>query len=180
MDINLKNKVAVITGAGRGLGKELARALAWLGANVIIAEVKDYGKEVETLIRSEGGNALYVKTDISKEEDIDQLEKIVIDSYGKIDILINNAYATSVGSISEISMEDWDRIYNVNIRGAIYSIKKFLPHMIERNEGVINTLTSAEGWPFGQPRRWGPQAERLQQWFAWRGQYRHRCPQGSV
>ncbi len=148
---SLSNKVAVITGAGRGIGKELARALAWLGAKVVIAEINNYGKDVETLIRSEGGTALFVKTDISNEEDIKFLEKKVIESYGKVDILINNAYATSVGTLLEISIEDWDKIYNVNIRGAVYAIKTFLPYMIKQNEGVINTLTSAEGWPYMAP-----------------------------
>ena len=147
----LTNKVAIITGAGRGIGKELARALAWLGAKVVIAEINEYGKEVEDLISSEGGIALFVRTDVSKEEDIKKLEKIVIERFGKVDILINNAYATSTGTINEISMEDWDRIYNVNIRGAVYAIKTFLPYMIKQNEGVINTLTSAEGWPYMAP-----------------------------
>ncbi|MFX1571836.1 MAG: SDR family NAD(P)-dependent oxidoreductase [Promethearchaeota archaeon] len=148
---SLSNKVAIITGAGRGIGKELARALAWLGAKVIIAEINNYGKDVEELIQAEGGTALFIKTDVSNEDDIKNLEKKVIENYGKVDILINNAYSTSVGTILEISMEDWDKIYDVNIRGAIYIIKTFLPYMIEQNEGVINTLTSAEGWPYMAP-----------------------------
>jgi len=147
----LINKVAIITGAGRGIGKELARALAWLGAKVVIAEINEYGKQVEDLICSEGGTALFVKTDVSKEEDIKKLEKIVIERFDKVNILINNAYTTSVGTINEISIDDWDRIYNVNIRGTVYAIKTFLPYMIKQNDGVINTVTSAEGWPYMAP-----------------------------
>ncbi len=148
---SLKNKVAIITGAGKGIGKELARALAWLGAKVVIAEINEYGKEVEDLICSEGGTALFVKTDVSKEEDIKNLENIVIERFEKVNILINNAYATSAGTINELSMEDWDKIYNVNIRGAVYAIKTFLPYMVKQNDGVINTVTSAEGWPYMAP-----------------------------
>ena len=147
----LINKVAIITGAGRGIGKELARALAWLGAKVVIAEINNYGKKVEDLICSEAGTALFVKTDVSKEEDIKNLEKTVIERFGKVNILINNAYTTSAGTINEISIEDWDRIYNVNIRGAVYAIKTFLPYMIKQNDGIINTVTSAEGWPYMAP-----------------------------
>ena len=148
---SLTNKVAIITGAGRGIGKELARALAWLGAKVAIAEINEYGKEVEDLICSEGGTALFVKTDVSKEEDIKNLEKAVIKRFGKVNILINNAYMTSAGTINEILIEDWDKIYNVNIRGAVYAIKTFLPYMIKQNDGIINTVTSAEGWPYMAP-----------------------------
>lgn len=148
---SLAEKVAIITGAGRGIGKELARSLAWLGARVVIAEINEYGKDVEDLICSEGGTALFIKTDISKEENIKFLKKKVIDAYGKVDILINNAYNTSTGSIMEIAMEDWDKVYRVNIRGAIYVIKTFLPYMIKQNEGVINTVASAEGWPYMAP-----------------------------
>ncbi|MFX1313549.1 MAG: SDR family NAD(P)-dependent oxidoreductase [Promethearchaeota archaeon] len=147
----LLDKVAIITGAGRGIGKELARALAWLGAKVIIAEINEYGKEVEDLICLEGGTALFMKIDVSKEEDIKKLEKTIIERFGKIDILINNAYATSTGTINEIPIEDWDRVYNVNIRGAVYTIKTFLPYMIKQNDGIINTVTSAEGWPYMAP-----------------------------
>ncbi|NVM18544.1 MAG: SDR family oxidoreductase [Candidatus Lokiarchaeota archaeon] len=147
----LANKVAIITGAGRGIGKELARTLSWLGATVIIAEINDYGKNVEDLIKSEGGNALFVKTDVSNEEDIKNLEEIAINTFGRVDILINNAYVGSAGEILNISMEDWDKVYRVNIRGAIFAIKTFLPYMIKQNAGVINTVTSAEGWPYMAP-----------------------------
>lgn len=143
--------MAIITGAGRGIGKELARTLSWLGATVIIAEINDYGKNVEDLIKSEGGNALFVKTDVSNEEDIKNLEEIAINTFGRVDILINNAYVGSAGEILNISMEDWDKVYRVNIRGAIFAIKTFLPYMIKQNAGVINTVTSAEGWPYMAP-----------------------------
>jgi len=106
---------------------------------------------VEDLIKSEGGNALFVKTDVSNEADIKNLEEIVINTFGRVDILINNAYVGSVGEILNISMEDWDKIYQVNIRGAIFAIKTFLPYMIKQNAGVINMVTSAEGWPYMAP-----------------------------
>ncbi len=148
---SLANKVAIITGAGRGIGRELARALAWLGANVVIAEIKDYGKDVEELIKSEGGNAIFIKTDVSKEEDIKNLEKKVIEKFDNVDILINNAYFSMGGEIKDLSLEEWDEVYYVNIRGAIAAIKTFLPYMLKKNFGIINTVTSAEGMPYMAP-----------------------------
>ncbi len=147
----LKDKVALVTGAGRGIGKELAKALAWLGAEVIIAEINDTGKEVESEILSEGFSALFIQIDVSNEKDISRLQKQVMKKYGKVDILINNAIVYTVGSLSELSIEEWDRAYNVNIRGAMLLTKTFLSSMIERNSGVINFVTSAEGMPFMAP-----------------------------
>lgn len=72
---SLAGKVAVVTGAGRGIGKELARALAWLGAKVVIAEIADAGAEVEALIRSEGGTALFVKTNVAGENSLNRMVK---------------------------------------------------------------------------------------------------------
>lgn len=72
---SLAGKVAVVTGAGQGIGKELSRALAWLGANVIIAEIRDTGAAVEQLIRSEGETALFVKTDVSDEQSMEALAR---------------------------------------------------------------------------------------------------------
>lgn len=122
----LAGKVAVITGAGRGIGKELARALAWLGAKVIIAEINDDGAEVEALIRSEGGEALYVQTDVSDEGSIKRLAEKASKEFGKVDILINNATIVKTGSILEMSLENWEKSWNVDVLAAVRLIKTFL------------------------------------------------------
>ena len=147
----LAGKVVVITGAGRGIGKELARALAWLGAKVIIAEINDDGAEVEALIRSEGGEALYVQTDVSDEGSIKRLAEKASKEFGKVDILINNATIVETGSILEMSLEDWEKSWNVDVLAAVHLIKTFLPGMLERGYGVIVTVTSDEGMPYVAP-----------------------------
>lgn len=147
----LSEKVAIITGAGRGIGKELARSLAWLGAKVVIAEITSDGKVVEEIISEEGGEAFFIQTDVSKEKDINNLENVVINKYGKIDILVNNAIIYEAGTIVELPIDAWDRTYNVNIRGAVLLIKTFLPYMLKKNNGVIVNVTSAGGTPFMAP-----------------------------
>ena len=148
---DLKDKVAIITGAGRGIGKALARALAWLGAKVIIAEIADNGKEVEDLIRSEGGEAIFIKTDVSDEKSMNELAEKAFHDYKKVDILVNNAIVFSFGSILDQSLENWDRVFSVNLKGAVLGIKLFLPGMLERKSGVIVNLTSDEGIAFFAP-----------------------------
>lgn len=148
---SLTGKVAIVTGAGRGIGKELARALAWLGAKVVIAEITEDGAEVEKLIHSEGGEALFIKTDISNEIDIQNLAKKTSKIFGNVDILVNNAVTVTTGSVLEQSLDDWDRIYNVNLRAAVVAIKTFLPVMLDQKEGTIVLVASAEGMPFLAP-----------------------------
>ena len=142
---SLAEKAAIVTGAGQGIGKELARALAWLGARVIIAEISDAGVDVEALIRSEGGEALFVKTDVADEASMRGLADTTFNAFGKVDILVNNAAIEPIGSILELTTEDWDRVYAVNVRGAVLGIKLFLPGMVQRREGTIATIASAEG-----------------------------------
>ncbi len=144
----LAGKVAVITGAGRGIGKELARALAWLGAWVVIAEIAETGAETEALIRAEGGRALFVHTDVADEESIQALAQEVLEAFGRVDILVNNAIIYRTGAILETPIEVWDQVYAVNLRGAVVAIRAFLPCMLERHEGVIVTITSQEGMPY--------------------------------
>jgi NAD(P)-dependent dehydrogenase (short-subunit alcohol dehydrogenase family) len=148
---DLAERVAIITGAGRGIGKELARALAWLGAKVIIAEIANTGKKVEKKIRSEGGDALFVKTDVSNEQSMNELAKKVFLEYNKVDILINNAITFSFGSILEQTLANWDKVFSVNLKGAILGIKLFLPGMLEQKFGVITTVTSDEGTAYIAP-----------------------------
>ena len=145
---SLAGKVAIVTGAGQGIGKELARALAWLGAQVIIAEISDAGADVEALINSEDGKALFVKADVSGERSMRALADTAFSTFDKVDILVNNAAIEPLGSIMELPTGEWDRAYSVNVRGAVLGIKVFLPGMIERREGTIVTVASGEGLPY--------------------------------
>ena len=147
----LAGKVAVITGAGRGIGKELARALAWLGARVVIAEIAETGAEVEALVRSEGGTALFVQTDVGDEKSVQAMARKAFEAFGKVDILVNNAIIYRTGAVLEIPIEVWDQVYAVNLRGAVVAIRTFLPGMLERKEGLIVTITSQEGMPYAAP-----------------------------
>ena len=147
----LAGKVAIVTGAGRGIGKELARALAWLGAKVVIAEIAETGAEVEALIRSAGGTALFVQTDIGDEESIRAMAEKVFATFGRVDILVNNAIIYRTEGILETPIETWDQVYAVNLRGAVAAIRTFLPGMLKRKEGVIVTITSQEGVPYAAP-----------------------------
>ncbi|NJE05322.1 SDR family oxidoreductase [Thermococcus sp. M36] len=144
----LSGKVALITGAGRGIGKELARALGWLGAYVIIAEISESGAEVEELIRSEGGKALYIRTDVSDEGSIKELAERVFEEFDGVDILVHNAAVVKTGSILNASIDDWDTSWKVNVRGAVLLTKAFLPGMMKRGEGTIVAMTSEEGMPY--------------------------------
>ncbi|MGE5676212.1 MAG: SDR family NAD(P)-dependent oxidoreductase [Mycobacterium leprae] len=147
----LDGQVAVVTGAGRGIGRETARVLAHLGAVVIIAELHSTGCETEQLIAAEGGHALYIETDVADEESIARLRDRVLATFDKVDILINNATVFTVGPLWEHATAEWDRVMSVNLRGAFLGIKAFLPSMLARKSGVVVTMESADGMPYIGP-----------------------------
>lgn len=145
----LRDKVVIVTGAGQGIGREAARVLAHVGASVVIAEINEAaGRETERLIRAEGGRALFVKTDAADSASVDRLHRQVRETFGPAHILVNNAEAFVAKSILEHSVEEWDRVFAVNLRGAFLLVKAFLPEMLEQHEGVILTMESADGMPY--------------------------------
>jgi NAD(P)-dependent dehydrogenase (short-subunit alcohol dehydrogenase family) len=153
---SLKDTTVIVTGGGRGIGFEAARALLWLGAKIVIAEIDEkIGRIAVNELESEFGlgNALFVRTDVGNEGDLDNLEKVVLQKFGKIDVVINNATLVSgiMGPVKEKSIDAWDRSYNVNLRGPILLARKFLPRMLERGYGVLVFVSSSGAVPFMGP-----------------------------
>jgi NAD(P)-dependent dehydrogenase (short-subunit alcohol dehydrogenase family) len=148
---DLAGRVAVVTGAGQGIGKELAVALSMLGASVVIAELKETGAEVEAQIRTAGGRALFIKADISDENSVRQLFEQSVSAYGRVDILVNNAVAIALGAVLELPVSSWDRVLSVNLKGPVMLIKEFLPPMLERKDGMVINVLSSEGIAYLSP-----------------------------
>ena len=149
----LNGQVAVVTGAGRGIGFEAARALVWLGARVAIAEINPLtGKSAADCINSEfgPGKALFIRTDIGSARDIRRLARKLIGTWRQVDIVLNNATLALVGPIHETPIRDWDSSYRVNMRGPVLLAKAFLPGMLARRSGTIVCVSSSPG-PFMGP-----------------------------
>ncbi len=142
----LEGKIALITGGGRGIGKTVALAFAREGADIVITARTDAQlNAVAEEIRSVGRSCVAVAADISVDKDVERVFKDAFDEFGRVDILVNNAGIAIDGPFVEISMEDWDRTINVNLRGAALCAKEALSDMLKRGEGVIINIASAAG-----------------------------------
>ena len=144
----MKDKVAVITGAGRGIGRAGAEAFAREGAKVVIADVNDeLGVQVQRAIVESGGAATFVKTDISRSDEVQALFEATREECGGLHILYNNAsifLGKEDGPVTEVSEETWDRIMGVNLRGLYLCCRHGIPLIIASGGGsVINTSSSA-------------------------------------
>ncbi|RLI09729.1 dehydrogenase [Candidatus Bathyarchaeota archaeon] len=152
--MRLKDKVAIITGAGQGIGREYALGFAREGAKVAIAEIKEenavqVAREIEAL----GGTALAVPTDVSDEKSTQAMAARVAKEFGRIDVLVNNAaiyYGLAFKPSDEISVEEWDRVFAVNVRGVWLCIKAVLPYMKKQGRGKIINISSGT-WLMGVP-----------------------------
>ena len=140
----MKNKVAIITGGGAGIGKACSIRFAKEGAKVVIADVsKEDGFATCQLIKDNGGQAVFCQGDVSREADCHAFEQMALNTYGRIDVLVANAGARVSGSILDATEEDWEKILGVNLKGVAYSCKAVLPTMIEQHSGAIVITSSA-------------------------------------
>lgn len=141
----LEGQVAIVTGAGRGIGFETARALIWLGCRVVLAEVdKKSGKAAEQRLDDEFGadSAVFVRTDVGKRGDVAGLKRRILQKHPQVDIVINNATITPMGAVSDVDIGDWDASYRVNLRGPVLLAQAFLPGMVARDYGVFVCVSS--------------------------------------
>jgi NAD(P)-dependent dehydrogenase (short-subunit alcohol dehydrogenase family) len=143
--MRLKDKVAIVTGAAQGIGAAYARGLAKEGAAVAVVDILDPNPTVKA-IQDSGGKALALKIDVSDEKQTQEMAKKTLDAFGGIDILINNAavYGTIVRKkFEEITVEEWDRLYSVNVKGIFLCVKAVAPTLKAQQSGKIINATSS-------------------------------------
>jgi len=144
--MRLSGKVAIITGAGSGIGRATAILFAKEGTSVVVADFNQAkGTETVSLIQKGGGEARFVPVDVSNAADVKKMVRITVDAYGKLDILVNNAGIYAQGNAVETQEDDWDQILNVNLKGAFLCSKYCIPEMIKSGGGVIVNIGSEAG-----------------------------------
>jgi len=150
--MKLRDQVAVVTGAGRGIGKAIARVLAGEGCNlVLVARTEGQIHTVGDLVQRQGVKVLTLKADVSVEKDVKTVVQETVRALGRIDILVNNAGILPESirvPVTEITGEDWDKVLTINLKGMFLFIKNVLPVMKAQNDGYIVTVSSIMG-------RWG-------------------------
>jgi NAD(P)-dependent dehydrogenase (short-subunit alcohol dehydrogenase family) len=149
--MDVQNKVAVVTGASRGIGRAIALALAAAGADVVCTArsseanpsklpgtIDQTAREVEAL----GRHALAIPMNVAKDEEIEAMARRTLAEFGRIDILVNNAAVSAPGFIMDVPVKHWDLVMNVNVRGVYVCTRAFLPTMIDQRSGCIVNISS--------------------------------------
>jgi NAD(P)-dependent dehydrogenase (short-subunit alcohol dehydrogenase family) len=143
----LENKVALITGATAGMGEEIAKLFAKEGASVVlIARRREILEELANKIKAEGGNAIAVPGDITKQEDVDKAVKTAVKEFGKLDIAVNNAgVLDGVTPVGDVTDDLWNKVIDVNLNGPMRIYRAVIPEMLKNGEGSIVTISSIGG-----------------------------------
>jgi len=144
---HMEGKVALVTGAGSGIGRETALAFARAGAKVVVSDiVVEGGEETVRMIKGEGGDALFVKCDVAQEADVKALVAKTVETYGRIDCAHNNAGIEGMaGPCAECTEENWDRTLGINLKGVWWCCKYEIPQMLKQGGGAIVNTASVAG-----------------------------------
>src|ERR1700694_1325009 len=154
----LQDKVVVITGAATGIGRAFATVFAAEGADVAIVDINEMESKVtQDLVRAAGREALVQLCDVSKPEPVDEMVRSVIDRFGRIDILVNGAILRQGGAMETLSLEQWDTLMNIGLRGYFIVGRRVGAEMIERHSGVIINIASTGGYhPYPEAGAYSP------------------------
>jgi NADP-dependent 3-hydroxy acid dehydrogenase YdfG len=146
MTLGIENKVVVITGASSGLGAATARRLAKDGATVVLAARRlDRIQTLANEISEQGGRTLAVQADVSDRAQVQALVNQAVQSFGCVDVIVNNAGLMPLSPLDRLKVEEWDRMIDVNIKGVLYGIAAVLPHMQRQKSGHIINVSSVAG-----------------------------------
>ena len=145
--MKLENKVAVVTGAGSGMGKAIATIFAQEGAKVVAADINlETVNAVVANIASGGGTATAIAVNVTKEKDIQNMIDVAVSTYGTLDIIVNNAgIMDNFVPAAEVTDELWEKVFAVNVTGPMRAIRKGLPIFLKKGSGIIINIASAGG-----------------------------------
>jgi 3-oxoacyl-[acyl-carrier protein] reductase len=141
--MRLKKQVAIVTGAGQGIGRAIALTLAREGATVVVNDIDlEKAEKVAEEVSAQGGQALPVQADVSVGDEVNNLVEKTLDSYKRVDILVNNAGVAKMTRLLELTEAEWDRTMNINIKGQFLCSKAVIAHMIKQKRGKIVNIAS--------------------------------------
>jgi NADP-dependent 3-hydroxy acid dehydrogenase YdfG len=150
MTEGIKNKIVVVTGASSGLGEATARLLSAQGATVVLgARRADRLQALAKEIEAGGGKALALETDVTRREQVKALVDAAVQTYGRIDVMINNAGLMPQAPLEQLKVDEWDRMIDVNLKGVTYGIAAALPHMQRQKSGHFVNVSSVAGHRVG-------------------------------
>jgi len=144
--MRLQDKVAIITGGANGIGLAATRRFASEGAKVVMADFdEDAGREQEKALRDEGHDVTYIRVNVANRDSVDEMVQQAVDTYGAVDILINNAGITRDAMLAKMDPEDFQRVLDVNLTGVFHCTQAVLPYLIEKGKGKIINTSSVSG-----------------------------------
>ena len=144
--MTIVNKVVLITGASSGLGESTAEHLAAKGAKlVLVARRAERLQQLVSRIRAAGGDAVYQLVDVTKAEELQKAVQLAVATYGRLDVIINNAGLMAIAPMSEVRTDEWDRMIDINIKGVLYGIAAALPVFQQQQSGHVINISSVAG-----------------------------------